>query len=84
MPTISAKRQITLPKEFCNRLGVNPGDEVDILEHNGKITVLKKVKGASAGVLRGKKVYAHFTDEDSLQSELEKQQPSRKGKGKAA
>jgi AbrB family looped-hinge helix DNA binding protein len=84
MPTISAKRQITLPKELCDRLGVNPGDKVDILEHNRKITVLKKVKDASAGVLRGKKVDAHFTDEESLQSELEKQQPSRKGKGKAA
>ena len=84
MPTISAKRQITLPKELCDRLGVNSGDEVDILEHGGKITVLKKVKGASAGVLRGQKIDAHFTDKDSLQSELDRQQPSRKGKGKAA
>jgi AbrB family looped-hinge helix DNA binding protein len=84
MPTISAKRQITLPKELCDRLGVDSGDEVDILEHDGKITVLKNVKGASAGVLHGKKVDARFMDEDSLQSELEKRRTSRKNKGKAA
>jgi AbrB family looped-hinge helix DNA binding protein len=84
MPIISAKRQITLPKELCDRIGVHPGDEIDILEYGGKITVLKKVKGASAGILRGRKVRADFTEEDSLQSELERKQPARKGKGKAA
>ena len=84
MSILSAKRQITLPKALCDRLGIDPGDEVDILEHNGKITVLKKVKGASAGVLRGKKVDARYTEEDSLRSAFEKQQPSRKNKGKAA
>jgi AbrB family looped-hinge helix DNA binding protein len=84
MPIISAKRQITLPKEFCDRLCIDSGDEVDILEHNGVITVLKKVKGASAGVLRGTKVNAHFTDEDSLQSEFAKQRPQHKSKGKVA
>jgi AbrB family looped-hinge helix DNA binding protein len=84
MPIISAKRQITLPKELCDQLGVYPGNEVDILEYNGKITVLKKVKGASAGILRGRKVHAHFTEAESLQSELERKQPARRGKGKAA
>jgi AbrB family looped-hinge helix DNA binding protein len=80
MPIISAKRQITLPKELCDRLGVNPGDQVDILEYGGKITVLKKIKGASAGVLHGRKADANYTDEDSLHSELQKRHPPRKGK----
>jgi AbrB family looped-hinge helix DNA binding protein len=84
MPIISAKRQITLPKELCDRIGVHPGDEVDILEYGGKITVLKKVQGASAGILRGRKVHAHFTEEESLQLELARKQPERRDKGKTA
>jgi AbrB family looped-hinge helix DNA binding protein len=84
MPIISAKRQITLPKELCDQIGVHPGDEVDILEYGGQITVFKKVKGASAGILRGRKIHAHVTEEDSLQSELERKHPARRGKGKAA
>lgn len=66
MPTVSAKRQVTLPKELCDRLGVSPGDEVDILEHDGRITVLKKVHGASAGVLKHVKANDSYTDEESL------------------
>jgi AbrB family looped-hinge helix DNA binding protein len=84
MPIISAKRQITLPKELCDQLGINPGDEVDILGYGGKITVLKKVKGASAAILHGRKIHTQFTNEESLQSELERKQPARRGKGKAA
>jgi AbrB family looped-hinge helix DNA binding protein len=84
MPKISAKRQITLPKELCDRLGIHSGDDIDILEYGGRITILKKVKGASAGVLQVKKVNAHFTDDDSLRLELEKRRPSPKRKGKAA
>lgn len=84
MPTVSAKRQVTLPKELCDRLGVSPGDEVDILEHDGRITVLKKVHGASAGVLKHVKANDSYTDEESLQSELDAQQVPRKGKGRVA
>jgi hypothetical protein len=73
-----------LPKELCDQIGVHPGDEVDILEYGGQITVLKKVKGASAGILLGRKIHAHVTEKDSLQSELERKQPARRGKGKAA
>ena len=52
MPILSPKRQITIPKELCDKLQVGPGDDLDILEHNGQITVLKKTKGASAAVLK--------------------------------
>ena len=51
MPILSSKRQVTLPKELCDRLRVRPGDQVEFLEHNGRITILKKTRGASAGVL---------------------------------
>ena len=52
MPILSPKRQVTLPKELCDRLEVQPGDDLDILEYKGRITILKKVKGASADGLR--------------------------------
>ena len=44
MPILSPKRQVTLPKELCDRLRVRPGDQVEFLEHNGRITILKKTK----------------------------------------
>lgn len=84
MPTVSAKRQITLPKELCDRLSVNPGDDVDILEHNGHITILKKIEGASAGVLKHSKGDPRISDEDSLESTLAVRRAARTRKGKVA
>jgi AbrB family looped-hinge helix DNA binding protein len=70
MPTISAKRQITLPKTLCDRLQIEPGDSVDILEHKGRITVIKKSVGRSSGILKHLKADARHSDEDSLRSAL--------------
>ena len=39
MPTLSPKRQITLPKALCDRLQVSPGDVLEILEHPKNIDV---------------------------------------------
>lgn len=83
MATVSSKRQITLPKSLCDRLGVGPGDEVDLLEYGGRITVLKRIKGASAGVLKQLQADKRYTDEESLRSALEAKGVS-KGKGKDA
>lgn len=66
MPILSSKRQVTLPKEVCDRLGVTPGDDLDIVDYGGRITLLKKRKGASAGVLGHVKGNAALSDEDSL------------------
>ena len=70
MPILSPKRQVTLPKELCDRLRVQPGDQVEFLEHNGRITILKKARGTSAGVLRHLKADARFSDEESLREAL--------------
>ena len=70
MPILSPKRQVTLPKELCDRLQVRPGDQVEFLEHNGRITILKKRRGASAGVLRHLKADTRFSDEESLRGAL--------------
>ncbi len=66
MPMLSPKRQITIPKDLCDRLQVRPGDEIDILEHEGRVTLIKKQKGASKGVLKHLKADSRYTDEESL------------------
>ena len=75
MAILSPKRQITLPKELCDRLGVRPGDHVDFLEHHGRITILKKVRGASAGVLRHLTTDRLCSDDESLQDALGRKRP---------
>ena len=79
MPILSPKRQVTLPKELCVRLRVRPGDQVQFLEHNGRITILKKARGTSAGVLRHLKRRRQYPDEESLQDAL----ASKRGKAAA-
>ena len=70
MPTLRSKRQVTLPKELCDRLHVLSGDSLDILEHNGRITILKRAKGRSAGVLKHLKADRRYSDEESLHDAL--------------
>lgn len=66
MHKVSAKRQVTLPKELCDRTGITPGDYVEIFEYLGKITVIKKVLGSSKGSLSYLKPLLDITDEDSM------------------
>lgn len=68
MPVLSPKRQVTLPKELCDRLCVVPGDELDMQEHAGHITILKKTKGRTAGLLKHLSADTAYSDADSRQS----------------
>ncbi len=52
MPKLSAKRQITLPIAYCQDLGIEPGDEVDIYVHDEHITIVKQTPGRASGVLK--------------------------------
>lgn len=69
MPVLSPKRQVTLPKALCDRLAVAPGDHLDIVEHNGHITILKHAKGRSAGVLH-LEADGHYSEEASRDSAI--------------
>ncbi|WP_367184281.1 AbrB/MazE/SpoVT family DNA-binding domain-containing protein [Acidiferrobacter sp.] len=66
MPLLSPKRQITIPKDVCDRLHVEPGDELDIFEHEGHVTLVKKRKGASRGALKHLTADHRYSDEESL------------------
>lgn len=66
MHKVSAKRQVTLPKELCDRTGIMPGDFVEIFEYQGKITVIKKMVGSSQGSLSYLKPKVALSDHDSM------------------
>jgi len=84
VPILSAKRQVTLPKELCDRLRVRPGDDLDILEHNGRLTILKKARGSSAAVLKHLQADARFSDDESLRDALESKRAKGPGGRRAA
>ncbi len=67
MPKVSAKRQITLPVAGCDELGINPGDEVEILRHGNQFNIIKKQVGAADGMLKGTKTNKAITEEQSRQ-----------------
>ena len=71
MPKLSAKRQITIPAGQCEELGIQPGDEIDSFIVDGRITLIKKHKGAAKGVLKHVKAKQDISDDDSLQSALQ-------------
>lgn len=70
MPVLSPKRQVTLPKQLCDRLAVAPGDDLDIVEHHGRITILKQAKGRSAGVLKHLQSDGRYTEAASRDSAI--------------
>jgi len=71
MPKVSAKRQITLPINQCEALGIQPGDEVESFVANGQLTIVKKKQGAARGVLKHVHGNPTITDEESLESALQ-------------
>ncbi len=84
MPILSPKRQVTLPKELCDRLFVQPGDDLSFLEYEGRITIVKKIKGSSNGALRHLKGNAKYSDDDSLHDALAKKRDVGYAKKRAA
>lgn len=66
MQKVSTRRRITLPKELCRQAGINPGDLIELFEYEGQITIIKKQKGAAAGVLKHLSSGSVLTDEESL------------------
>jgi len=70
MPKVSSKRQITLPVEQCQQVGIEPGDDVRVFVADGHITIVKKTPGAARGILKRVKGKVSITEEESRQSVL--------------
>jgi bifunctional DNA-binding transcriptional regulator/antitoxin component of YhaV-PrlF toxin-antitoxin module len=68
MPKVSAKRQITIPIDQCQALGIEPGDVVESFVVDGQLTLVKKIAGAAKGLLGHVQPQDSMTDEESLQS----------------
>lgn len=68
MSKLSAKRQITLPADYCRELGIEPGDDLHCFVANGQLTLIKKGKGTARGILKGVKPKARISDEESRDS----------------
>lgn len=71
MPKVSAKRQITLPVSGCEALGINAGDEVEILRYGNQFNIIKKEIGSASGLLKGLKTNNAISDKQSRQSHFE-------------
>lgn len=67
---VSGKRQVTLPVNECRELGINGGDEVEILRHGNQLNIIKKQVGAAAGLLKNVKADKSVSDEESRQGSL--------------
>ncbi len=70
MPKVSAKRQITLPIDQCQALGIEPGDVVESFVVDGQLTLIKKVSGSAKGLLSTVHALNTMTDEESMQSAM--------------
>ena len=51
MARVSAKGQITLPKDIRKTNHIASGDEIDFLNYAGQITIIQKQPDASKGVM---------------------------------
>lgn len=67
MPKVSSKRQITLPAAGCERLGIQPGDEVEIFRYGNQFNIIKKQTGCAAGILKGSEVNHSVSKEHARQ-----------------
>ena len=70
MLKLSAKRQITLPAGQCKELDIQLGDEIGSFILDGRITMIKKHKGAAKGFLKHVQSKKEISEDNSLQSAL--------------
>lgn len=71
MPKVSRKRQITLPASQCDQLGIKPGDDIETFVADGRLTIVKKVKGSARNLLQHVKGDSSITDQQSLEDALD-------------
>jgi bifunctional DNA-binding transcriptional regulator/antitoxin component of YhaV-PrlF toxin-antitoxin module len=73
MAKVSAKRQITLPIEQCIVAHINAGDDIEsFVDRQGVISIVKKRSGAAKGLLKGVAINNQISEQESLESALDK------------
>ncbi|WP_263079356.1 AbrB/MazE/SpoVT family DNA-binding domain-containing protein [Endozoicomonas sp. Mp262] len=51
MPKLTAKRQVTIPQNICHKLGLEPGDFIQIFERDGVAHLVKMTADDLEGTL---------------------------------
>jgi AbrB family looped-hinge helix DNA binding protein len=65
---LNSKGQVTIPAEIRERCGLRPGDEVDVIEEDGALRIVRREGSATRGQratrrLRGTATTTMTTDE---------------------
>jgi antitoxin PrlF len=53
LSTVSEKGQITVPKRLRERLGIHPGDRLELVEDAGRLVATKTVPGDPVAAVYG-------------------------------
>ena len=71
MPTVSTKRQITLPSHDCHEVGFEPGDECEIFVADKSIMIVPQHTDSVWGCLAHVKRDDSISDDESLLAAIE-------------
>ncbi len=63
LSTVSEKGQITVPKRLRERLGIRPGDRLELVEDAGRLVATKAVSGDPVAAVYGVLNLGASTDE---------------------
>jgi antitoxin PrlF len=63
LSTVSEKGQITVPKRLRERLGIHPGDRLELVEDAGRLVATKTVPGDPVAAVYGILGAGRRTDE---------------------
>ncbi len=67
---ITSKGQVTIPQEVRERLGLQPGDEIEFVEEAGAFRVVKRVSRSPFETYRGYLNHLAGKDPDALIEEM--------------
>jgi AbrB family looped-hinge helix DNA binding protein len=65
--TVSDRFQVVLPVAICESLGVRPGDKLQVIQYEGRITLIPvRPIGEARGLLKGIHTSVRREDDDRL------------------
>jgi AbrB family looped-hinge helix DNA binding protein len=67
---VSARGQITIPKEVRKDLGLRPGDEIEFVKQNGNTVLRKRMPESPFAKWRGYLKHLEGQDPDELVEEM--------------
>lgn len=62
MPKLTTKRQVTIPASICEKMGLQPGDSIQVFERDGVAHLVKMSEDDLAGALQSSKPQCNKDD----------------------